>query len=116
MATKKQPESPGSKKRKTELATTPEGREAQLIAAAVDLAEKRILDGTASNQLLIHFLKRADPKEKIEKEILERQKDLIVAKTENLESQKRTEELYQKAINAMKVYSGQGIPDDEDLS
>lgn len=115
MVTKKQPKSPESKKRKKELATTPEGREAQLIAAAVDLAEKRILDGTASNQLLIHFLKRADPKEKIEKEILERQKDLIIAKTENLESQKKTEELYQRAINAMKVYTGQGAITDEDL-
>ena len=115
MATKKRPESPESKKRKNELATTPEGREAQLIAAAVDLAEKRILDGTASNQLLIHFLKRADPKEKIEKEILERQKDLIVAKTENLESQKRTEELYQKAIDAMRIYNGQSVLPDEEL-
>lgn len=115
MATKKHPESPEPKKRKNERATTPEGREAQLIAAAVELAEKRIRDGTASNQLLIHFLKRADPKEKIEKEILERQKDLIVAKTENLESQKRTEELYQKAIDAMRIYNGQSVLPDEEL-
>lgn len=114
MASKKQPESPESKSKRTSPALSPEGRESQLTAAAFDLAEKRILDGTASNQLLIHFLKRADPKERIEKEILEKQKELIVAKTENLESQKRTEELYQKAINAMKRYSGQEVEEIED--
>lgn len=110
-------ESPESNKRKTAPASTPEGRQAQIAAAAVDLAEKRILDGTASNQLVLHYLKIADPMRKIEQEILEKQKDLIVAKTENLESQKKTEEFYQKAINAMRRYSGQLIEEEnlEDL-
>jgi len=99
-------ESPESKKRKTAPASTPEGRQAQIVAAAVDLAEQRILEGTASNQLLLHYIKIADPMRKIEEEILEKQKELIVAKTESLASQKKMEELYAEAIKAMTRYSG----------
>lgn len=109
-------ESPESKKRKTAPASTPEGRQAQIAAAAVDLAEKRILDGTASNQLVLHYLKIADPMRKVEQEILEKQKELIVAKTENLASQKKIEELYADAIKAMTRYNGGSTEDDyEDL-
>ena len=47
-------------------------------------------------------------KERIEKEILEKQKELIEAKTEALKAQKHLEELYTNAIEAMKRYSGNG--------
>lgn len=94
---------------------TPEARENQLISLAVDLAEKQLQEGTASSQVITHYLKLASAKERIEREILERQKDLIVAKTEQLQSAKRVEELYIDAINAMKKYSGHGDDhDDED--
>lgn len=87
-------------------ALTPEARENQLIALAVDLAEKQLIEGTASSQVICHYLKLGSTKEKIEKEILEKQKVLIEAKTESLQSSKRTEELYQNALSAMKRYSG----------
>lgn len=106
-------QSPESNKRKTAPASTPEGRQAQIVAAAVDLAEQRILDGTASNQLLLHYIKIADPMRKIEEEILEKQKELIVAKTENLASQKKMEELYSEAIKAMTRYSGGPVTPEE---
>lgn len=89
-------------------ALTPEARENQLIALAVDLAEKQLLEGTASSQVICHYLKLGSTKEKIEKEILEKQKVLIDAKTESLQSAKRVEELYQNALNAMKNYSYNG--------
>ena len=95
-------------------ATTPEARENQLISLAVDLAEKQLIDGTASSQVITHYLKLGSTKEKIEREILEKQKELIEAKTENLQSAKRIEELYTNAINAMKNYSGQNSDDEED--
>ena len=95
-------------------ALTAEGRENQRIALAVDLAEKQVLEGTASSQVITHFLKLASTKERIEKEILEKQKELISAKTEALQSAKRTEELYENAIKAMRRYSGQGDPDEFD--
>ena len=87
-------------------ALTPEARENQLISLAVDLAEKQLQEGTASSQVITHYLKLGSTKEKIEKEILEKQKELISAKTESLKSAKRIEELYENAIKAMHSYSG----------
>ena len=102
--------------KKMRPATTPEARENQMIALAVDLAEKQLIEGTASSQVITHYLKLATTKEKIEREILEKQKELIVAKTENLQSAKRIEELYSNALKAMQNYSGQlsNVEDDED--
>lgn len=88
-------------------ALTPEARENQLISYAVDLAEKQLREGTASSQVITHYLKLGSTKEKIEKEILVKQKELITAKTEALKSAKRIEELYSNAIKAMRSYSGQ---------
>ena len=87
-------------------AITPEGRENQMCALAIDLAEKQLREGTASSQVITHFLKLASSKEKLEKEILEKQRELLTAKTEALKAEQRIEELYTDAINAMKEYSG----------
>lgn len=103
-----------SSTKKRRPALTPEARENQLIALAVDLVEKRLIEGTASSQETTHFLKLASSKARIEKEILERQKDLITARTEALQSQKRVEELYAEAIKAMRKYSGQGDNNEND--
>lgn len=94
-------------------ALTPEARENQLIARAVDLAEQQLIDGTASSQVITHFLKLGSTKERIEKEILEKQKELISAKTQALQSAQRIEELYADAIKAMRRYSGQAEPEDD---
>ena len=102
------------KVKKARPALTPEARENQMIALAVDLAEEQLLNGTASSQIISHFLKLASTKERIEKEILLEQKKLIEAKTESLQSAKRSEELYENAIRAMRVYSGQERAEDED--
>ena len=98
-------------------AITPEARENQMIALAVDLAEKQLQEGTASSQVITHYLKLGSTKERIEKEILEKQKELITAKTEALQSAKRVEALYMDALNAMRRYSGNGGSenDDQDL-
>ena len=92
--------------RKMPPARTPEARENQMISLAIELAEKQLMEGTASSQVITHFLKLGSTKEKIEKEILVKQKDLITAKTEQIQSQKRIEELYGDALNAMRRYSG----------
>jgi len=76
-------------------ALTPEARENQLVSLAVDLAEKQLREGTAS-------------KERIEKEILEKQKELIEAKTQNLKSIENSEKLYADALKAFRGYSGHG--------
>lgn len=86
-------------------ALTPEARENQMIALAIDLAEQQLRDGTASSQVITHFLKLGSTREKIEKEILEKQKAMIEAKTDSLQSAKRIEELYANAMEAMKDYT-----------
>lgn len=98
--------------RKIRPALTPEARENQLISLATDLVEQRLIDGTASSQETTHFLKLATTKARLEKEILEKQKELISAKTEALKSAKRIEELYGDAINAIRKYSGHGDEDE----
>ena len=98
--------------RKMRPALTPEARENQLISLAVDLAEKQLQEGTASSQVITHYLKLGSTKERIEKEILEKQKELIIAKTEAMQSAKRVEELYSNALDAMRRYSGNDNEDD----
>lgn len=91
---------------KTSPALTPEAREKQLIAAAVNLAEKQLLEGTASSQVITHYLKLGSSQMRLEKEKLEEENKLLKAKTEALQSQKRQEELFEEAIKAMRRYSG----------
>ncbi len=94
-------------------ALDPEARENQLIALAINLAEKQLIEGTASSQVITHYLKLGSTKERIEKEILEKQKDLITAKTEAIQSAKRVEELYANALEAMRTYSGHKSNDED---
>lgn len=89
-------------------ASTPEGRENQLISMAYDAAEEMILNGTASSQVITHFLKLGSTKNQLEAEKLRKENILLEAKAEALESTKRIEELYSEAIKAMRGY--QGIP------
>ena len=95
-------------------ATTPEAKENEMISLAMDEAEKRIRNGTASSQLLTHFIKMGSTKERIEKEILEKQKELISAKTESIKSAKVIEELYVNALKAMSQYQGNQKADADD--
>lgn len=97
--------------RKMRPAITTEARENQMCALAIDLAEKQLREGTASSQVITHYLKLASSKEKLEKQILEKQRELLVAKTEALQSTQRIEELYANAIDAMKEYSGKRVED-----
>lgn len=89
-------------------ALTPEARENQMIALAVDAAERQLRDGTASAQVIVHYLKLGSTRAKLEKEILAKQKDLIEAKTESIQTSKDVERLYTDAIEAMRRYSGHG--------
>lgn len=91
-----------------------EERENQLISLAVDRAERQIRDGTASSQVICHYLKLGSTKERLEKEIMEEHKELLQAKTEAMNSAKRVEELYAKALSAMRSYSGKSEEDDYD--
>lgn len=108
--TPKEPKKISGRRRKPAL--TAEARENQMISLAIDRAEEQLRDGTASSQIIVHYLKLASTKERLEKEIMERQKVLIEAKTQAYESVQETKELYSKALEAFRKYSGQGDEDD----
>lgn len=95
-------------------ALTPEAKENQMISLAVDLAERQLREGTASSQVITHFLKMGSSKERLEQEIMEVQKKLIVAKADSITSAKRIEGLYTKALGAMKLYSGGGKAEEDE--
>lgn len=90
-------------------ASTDEARENQLIALATNLAEKQMLEGTASAQVITHYLKLGSMKERMEREMMKEQIKLLTAKTEALKSAKHVEELYAEAMAAFRRYSGQDI-------
>ena len=89
-------------------ATSPEQREMQLADAAYDLAEEQIQSGTASSQVITHFLKMGSTRERLEQERMRHEVELMEVKKEQLEGQKRIEELYLSALDAMRSYSGHG--------
>ena len=94
-------------------AITPEMRENQLISLAIDVAEEQLRNGTASSQVITHFLKLATTKEQLEREKLIKENKLLEAKTGALESAGRVEELYKNALDAFRSYGGYGDPDDD---
>lgn len=96
------------------VATTPEGREAQLVSLAIELAERQLSDGTASSQVLAHYLKLGSSRERLEQERLTNENILLTAKAEAIASGKRIEELYGQALNAMRTYSGQVVDEEYD--
>jgi hypothetical protein len=87
-------------------ATSFEGRENQMVSLAVELAERQLREGTASAQVISHYLKLGSTRERLEQERLEQENELLKARVEAMASAKRVEELYTQALNAMRSYAG----------
>lgn len=94
-------------------ALTPEAREKQLISLAVDLAEKQLREGTASSQVIAHYLKLGSTREKIDNEKKIKEMELMEAKKNAIASTERIEAMYKEALDAMRNYSGMGDPEDD---
>ena len=89
-------------------ALTPEARENQLIAKAMNVAEQQLDNGTASSQIICHYLKLGTVKAQLELERERKEIELIKAKASAMASNERIEKLYAEALNAMKLYAGAG--------
>lgn len=114
---KNEAERPPGTTRKLRPTLTPEARESRMISLAMDLAEKQLMEGTASSQIIALVIKQGMTRERLERERLEKENELLRAKTESLQSQQRLEGLYEEAIKAFKRYSGQeqeGADDDDE--
>lgn len=103
--------SPSPRKRERP-AISVEAREGQLVSLAVDLAERQLREGTASSQVITHYLKLGSTRERLERERLEEENKLLRAKTKAMENAEEVKVLYEQAIKAMRTYSGHGDPDD----
>lgn len=103
-----------AKSRKHAPAKTPEDRENQLIALAEDLAEQKLVEGTASTPIIVHYLRLGTSKVMLEKEKLRKENDLLEAKTEAIQSAKNVERLYADAIEAMTRYRGSNSADEQE--
>ena len=95
--------------------TTPEEYEDECIILAFKEARRRLQDGSASSQLVTEFVKAGSRKRELEMEELERNNALLLAKVEALESQKRTEDVYQRALAAMRTYAGYGDEEEDEF-
>lgn len=109
MVAKRVTASSGSGIQRRPPATTPEGREQQLVGLAVELAERQLVDGTASAQVITHYLKIASGREKLEREKLAQENELLRAKVQQIGSGEEIKELYENALSAMRAYSGQEV-------
>lgn len=104
-----------SKPRRTLRPTiSPEAQENRLISLSMDAAESQLLDGTASSQIIVHFLKLGTVKAALECEKLRKENALLEAKKSHIESMERSEELFKKALVAFSKYQGKSSEDDED--
>lgn len=99
-------------RKKIRPALTPEARENQLISLAMDRAEQQLIDGTASSQVITHFLKLATTKAELEKEKLKKENKLLEAKTNAIEDSKEYKVLVEDAIKAIRGYQGLGDPEE----
>lgn len=102
-----------SKSSRRPPSSTPRGRENQLIAAAYDLAERQIAEGSATAQVITHFLKLGTEREKLERKRIEQENLLLEAKVEREKSQTNTEQIYKDALAAMRSYTGQEVADED---
>ncbi len=95
-------------------ATTEDNRESQLVSLAIDLAERQLAEGTASSQVITHYLKLGSTREKLEQERLRRENELLTSKVDMIASAKRVEDLYSAALDAMRSYAGQDVEENYD--
>ena len=88
-------------------------RENQMIELAVVRAEEQIRNGTASSQVLVHYLKLATTREKLEQEKLRQENEMLKAKTKAYENSEDVKRLMEEALHAMRSYSGSPEEDDD---
>jgi hypothetical protein len=84
-----------------------------MVVLAIGLAEKQLREGTASAQVISHYLKLGSTREKLEQDRLLAENELLKAKVESMQSSKATEQLYREALEAMRIYQGQDQPNED---
>ena len=88
-------------------ASTAEGRELEMTSLAMDLAEEQLRNGTATSQVITHFLKLGTIREQHELQKVQLENELLKTKKAAMESAQNVESMYEEAIKAFRGYAGQ---------
>lgn len=83
-----------------------------MISMAMNLAAQQLRDGTASSQVITHYLKLGSMRERLERERLEAENQLLKAKAKAIDEQAEYKAVVEEAIKAMRTYQGLGDSDD----
>jgi hypothetical protein len=111
MAAKKDPEKSSATPRR-QPASTPKDREQQMIAYADALAEKQLREGTASSQVISHFLKLGSSRDQLEQEKIRHENLRLEAQVAEIQSRAKAEDMMRDLLDHMKLYMG--VEDDDE--
>lgn len=98
------------------IARTPEAQENEMIALAMEAARKKIEDGSASSQIIVHFLQLGTEKARLEREKLRAESTLAMAKAEAMKSLQTSDQITEEALSAFKRYQGTNFVPAEEAS
>lgn len=87
-------------------ARTEEEAEKRAVGFAMNLAMEQLRDGTASSQIITHFLKLGSLKEQAELRKIEYEIELLQAKRKAIESDEERDRKYEEVIKAITTYTG----------
>ena len=94
-------------------ALTEESQESKLISLAFRQAQEQLEAGTASSQIVTHFLKLGSSRNDLEMKKIDLETKLIDAKIAAEESGQQIPELYLEVVQALKRYTAP-IPGESD--
>lgn len=97
---------PKNKNKRT--AVSPKDREEELVSLAYDVAEEQMRNGTATSQVITHFLKLGSLREQKELETMDMKNEFVAQKIELMKSQERNKEIAEEAMRAFRSYQPGG--------
>lgn len=106
------PEDDEPKGHRAAPADTPHDRELQMANYADELAEKQLREGTASAQVITHYLKATTERERLEREKIRLEALRLEAQIVQIESQATSGELMSRVMEALQRYTGNDEDDD----
>lgn len=98
---------PKTEKSRKSPAMSKEGHDNRMISLANKCAEEQLRKGTASSQIICHYLKMGSEKERLAIEREKAELDLLKAKTKSIESADRMNEMFTQALKVFSSYRGE---------
>lgn len=105
---------PTAKKSGRAPAMSVEANDNEMISLANKCAREQLRNGTASSQIICHYLKQGSERERLAVEQARADLELTRAKTKAIESSERIESMFAKALSAFSDYRGDSEGDDDD--